>query len=250
MQNRNQFAYWGAIGLVAIVIGSYYLWQLRATGDRFDWVHQQNGYYNYLGRAFAHGHLYLPIQPSPQLLAAANPWDPTLDESLKMHDMAFFHGRYYLYHGAGPAVLLFTPWLLITGHDMPERFALFVLCFGGFLFSCGVLIRWLDLFGVKPGLPLLALLLLALGLCTDVPYLLNREAVYEIAIGGGYFFISGALFFLVLGVESRVPARSVAWLTASGVFFGGAVACRPHLAAAGALALAGLAILLAGSPAG
>ena len=106
MLKINTLAYWTAMGAVILALGSYYLWQLRATGEPFDWVHQQNGYYNYPGRAFAHGHLDLPLDPSPRLIAASNPWDPALAETDKMHDMAFFHGRYYLYHGAGPAVLL------------------------------------------------------------------------------------------------------------------------------------------------
>ena len=247
MLNRNTVMRWVAIGAVIIAMACYYLWQLRAGGDRFDWVHQQNGYYNYLGRAFAHGHLYLPLEPSPQLLAASNPWDKSVDENAKMHDMVYFNKRYYLYHGAGPAVLLFTPWILLTGHDMPERFAMFLLCFGGFLFSCGVLLRWLNIAEATPPLPLLTLLLLALGMCTCVPYLLNRVAVYEIAIAGGYFFISGALLFLTLGVESKESPGCAWWLTASGLFFGGAIASRPHLGLAGAIALAALAFLLARS---
>ncbi|MDR3700176.1 MAG: hypothetical protein P4L56_11105 [Candidatus Sulfopaludibacter sp.] len=247
MQKINRFAYWGTIGTAILAVGSYYLSQLQATGERFDWMGPQTGYYNYLGQALAHGRLALPVRPSPQLLAASNPWDPALSDSYKVHDLVYFHGRYYLYHGAGPAVLLFTPWLLLTGHDMPERFAMFVLCFGGFLFSCGVLLRWLEMAGAKPGLALLAPMLLALGLCSGVPYLLNRVAVYEIAIGGGYFFVSGGLFFLTLGVEAKTRARGIAWLTASGCFFGAAISCRPHLGMAGLFALAGLAILLAGS---
>lgn len=229
------------IAAVAVAVGAYYLWDLRAAGYRFDWGQSQSGYYNYLGRAFAHGRLALPIQPSPQLLAAPNPWDPAVDESYKMHDMALFNGRYYLYHGPGPAVLLFTPWLLITGHDLPERFALFLLCFGGFGFSCGVLIRWLALAGAKTEPPLLALMLLALGVCQSVPYLLSRVWVYEVAIAGGYFCISGAMLFLTMGVKS---SRSTYWLAASGVMFGLAVSCRPHLALAGVIALAGLALFL------
>ncbi len=227
------------IAAVIVAIGSYYLWQLRATGDRFDWIHDQNGYYNYLGRAFAQGRLELPIKPSPQLLAVSNPWDPAVDDSYKMQDMVLFHGRYYLYHGAGPAAMLFAPWRLITGHDLQERFALFLLCFGGFVFSCAVLIRWLSLAGAHPGLPLLVLMLLALGLCQGVPYLLNRVWVYEIAIGGGYFCISGAVFFLTLGFHS---GRSH-WLAASGFLFGLAVSCRPHLGLAGLIALAALVAL-------
>src|SRR5256885_11759949 len=47
-------------------------------------------------------------------LALANPWDPAVDDSLKMQDMALYNGRYYLYHGAGPALILFAPWRLVT----------------------------------------------------------------------------------------------------------------------------------------
>jgi hypothetical protein len=232
---------WCAIAFAVAAVGLYYLWQVRAAGYRFDWKHDQAGYYDYLGRAFATGHLELPIKPSAALLAVPNPWDPSVDDSFKMHDMALFNGRYYLYHGPGPAILLFAPWRLITGHDLPENFALFLLCFGGFVFSCGVLIQLLALADARIGPPLLALMLLALGLCQSVPYLLSRVWVYEIAIGGGYFCISAALFFLVLGIRSGGGTYS---FVASGLMFGLAVACRPHLGLFGVPALTGLAIFL------
>ena len=233
-------ARWSAIALVTVVVGSYYLWELRAAGYRFDWASEHNGYYNYLARAFARGRLEIPIKPAAGLLAAPNPWDPSIDESLKMQDMALFNGRYYLYHGPGPAVMLFTPWLLITGHDLPERFALFLLCFGGFVVSCGALIRWLALAGAKTEPPLLALMLLALGLCQSAPCLLSRVWVYEIAIGGAYFCLSAAIFFLAMGIDS---GKSVLWLGASGLMFGLAIACRPHLGLAGLIALSALTVV-------
>ena len=62
-----------------------------------------------------------------------------------------------------PQALLFTPWRLATGHDLPQNFGLFVFAFGGFLFACSSLLGLLDLAGVRPGSFVLALLLLALG---------------------------------------------------------------------------------------
>ena len=224
--------------------GSYYLWAVRAAGYGFDWGHNLGGYYNYLGRAFATGQLHLPIEPSSQLLAQPDPWNPAVDDSYKMHDMALFNGRYYLYHGAGPAVLLFAPWRLITSHDLPENFALFLLCFGSFLFFSGALLRILALTGAILSPYLLAMMLLALGICQGVPYLLNRVWVYEIAIGGGAFCISGAVFCLVRAIQSP---RSAYWLSGSGLMFGLAIACRPHLGLAAAIALAGLAVTRVGS---
>jgi hypothetical protein len=222
----------------AALVGLYYLWAVRASGTKFEWGYNLDGYYNYLARAFTGGHLYLPIQPKPELLAQPDPWDPAVDPSLKWHDMALYGGRYYLYFGAAPAVLFFAPWRLATGHDLPQNFAMFLICFGGFLFSCGALLRVLDLLRVKAGPLLLAVMLLALGLCQSVPYLLNRVAVYEIAIAGGYFCISAAVFFLARGLGSE---RATYWFAASGLMYGAAVACRPHLIVAGIIALAALA---------
>ncbi len=232
---------WAVIIMIAAAVGSYYSWGVRAAGNRFVWGRDLGGYYNYLGRAFSQGHLYVPIQPSPELLASPNPWDPAVDDSYKMHDMALFNGRYYLYHGPGPALLLFTPWRLITGHDLPENFALLLLCFGGFLFSCAALVRLLTIAEAAPSLWQLAVMLLALGICQCIPYLLNRVWVYEVAIGGGYFFVSGALYFLVRSIESR---RIQYWLAASGLMFGLAIACRPTQGLAAAAAFAGLVVCL------
>jgi hypothetical protein len=224
---------------VAILVGAYYLWSARATGQKFLWGYDLGGYYNYLARGFARGHLYVDIQPSPQLLALPDPYAASVDESLKVHDMALYRGHYYLYHGAAPAVLLFTPWRLITGHDVPENFALALFCFAGFLFSAGTLLRvlWLTKAEVSP--ILLAVLLLALGVCQGVPYLLSRIWVYEIAIGGGYCCLSAAVFFLARSIRS---ARSPAWLAASGLMFGLSIACRPHLGLAAVAATAALAV--------
>jgi hypothetical protein len=235
---RNASARWLATLVVAGVVCAYYRWQVRAAGYHFEWGQDLGGYYDYLGRALARGRLYLPIQPAPELLALSNPWDPSVDGLYKMHDMAFYGGRYYLYHGPGPAALLFTPWRLLSGHDMPENFALFLLVGSGFLFSCGALLQLLKLADTRPPPALLGLMLLALGICQGAPYLLSRVWVYEVAIGGGYFCISGAWCFLAHGIR---PGASKYWLAASGLMFGLAISCRPHLGLAGLAAAAALA---------
>src|SRR3982750_43716 len=222
-------ARYSVLTAVGALVGSFYLWQARAGSGPCEWGHDLDGYYNLLAQGFAHGHLYVPVEPSPQLLALSNPWDPKVDGALRRQDMALYRGHYFLYFGAAPAVLLFTPWRLLTGHDMPEHFGIVVLCFGGFLFSCGALLRVLDLAGARPGPVLLAFFFLALGVCQSAPFLLNRAAVYEVAIACGYFCLSGGLFFLARGR-----------LAASGLMFGLAIASRAHLFLAGAVTLAAL----------
>ncbi len=238
---------WAVLAPV-LMVGLYYFWGARAAVEyrHYEFGHNLDGYYDFLGRAFLGGHLYLPVQPSPQLLALPDPYDPKADSSIRLQyqDMVLFRGRYYLYFGAAPAVMLFAPWRLLTGHDLPEPFAGFLLCFGGFLFATAALLRVLGLAGARPGPWLLALLVFGLGFCQSVPFLLNRVFVYEIAIAGGYFCLSAGVYCLAraFSVEGG-PSRP--WLAASGLAFGMAVACRPHLVLAGAAAAAGLLIYLA-----
>ena len=84
--------------LVAILIAIYYRWTARASGTDFLWGYDHlDGYYNFLSRAFARGHFYLELQPSRELLAQPDPWDPNVPLSMKWHDMVLYGGRYYLY---------------------------------------------------------------------------------------------------------------------------------------------------------
>ncbi len=235
-----------AILAPVLLVGLYYFWAARAATEyqHYEFGHNLDGFYDFLGQAFAGGHTYLPVAPSPKLLALADPYDPKVDNSIRHQDFVLFHGRYYLYFGAAPAVLLFTPWRLLTGHDLPEPFAGFLLCFGGFLFSTAALLRVLELAGARLQAGLLVLLVFGLGFCQSVPFLLNRVFVYEIAIAGGYFCLSAAVFCLARAFAGQAGA-SPRWLAASGLAFGMAVACRPHLVLAGVTAAVGLCIYLA-----
>ena len=229
--SRSDFSRYSRRAVLSLVCGTvalYYFWASRATTGEFEWGHDLGGYYNMLGRGFAGGHIYLPVEPNPELLRLNNPWDTSVDNALKMHDMALFNGHYFLYHGAAPAVLLFTPWRMLTRSDFPENAALFLFCMGGFLFSAATVLRLLRDSGDTPGPLLLALILLATGLCTNLPFLFSRIWVYEIAIACGYFCVSAAVYFLVRGGNYA--------LALSGFLFGAAVASRPHLILCGVIA--------------
>jgi hypothetical protein len=223
------------LAVVALAMGVFYLLGVRCIGGQTCWRSDPPGYYNHLGRAFAAGQLHLPVQPSAELLALPDPWDPAQNRAHGLHDLVLFDGRYYLYHGAGPAVLLFAPWRLVTGHDLPENVALWALCYGGFLLACGALVGVLRLARVTVSPIALAFMAIALGATQGIPFLLNRIWVYEVAIAGGYFSTSAAAFFLVggLGATRRRPG----WFAAAGAMLGLAVACRADLILVGAFAI-------------
>jgi hypothetical protein len=204
------------LALTAILIGRYYYWMSRATGGRFAEVRDLNGFYDMLGRALLKGQLHLDIRPAPEMLALPNPWDPDRNLPWRLQDAALYNGRYYVYHGVIPAVILFAPWRALTGYDLPQHFGLFLIVSAGALF-------WLAAVGRIAGLRRLSVFAaIAIGLASGVPYLLNRIDVYEIAIAGGFLCLGAAVFFLT--------GRSYGL---AGLCFGMAAGCRPHLGLVG-----------------
>ena len=49
--------------------------------------------------------------------------------------------------------MLFAPFRLLTHRDLPENFALFLFCLGGFLFAAGSLLTVLECAAVRPAQP-------------------------------------------------------------------------------------------------
>lgn len=244
-----------------LIVGAFYFWiiGIGAEPRRFAWESgldryyglpspaiakgswDVNGYYDLLGRAFASGQLYLPIKPQPELLALANPQDNSANGPYKLLDTVLYKRHYYLYHGAAPALLLFAPWYLLTRHDLPENFAAFLLALGGYFFLSLLFVQALSFVSRPISITLLILCLLALGLSQPVPFLLHRVKVYEVAIACGYCCLSAGFYFLFRWLTaSRRPAL---WAALSGLSFGLAIGCRPHLGLAGLAAFV-LALLL------
>src|SRR5271170_7732742 len=73
-------------------------------------------HYEYLVDGFLHGHASLSVQPAPQLLALADPYDPAQNGPWRLWDASLYHGKFYLYFGPTPVLLMF-PWRVLTGHE-------------------------------------------------------------------------------------------------------------------------------------
>lgn len=167
------------LATVCLAVCGYYLW----AALRFN-APTPNGYYNYLARGWAEGHLHVPIDPDPRLLAQANPYDPNLPDEIKVHDMVLYQGRYYLYHGPA-ALIAFLPYRLATGKDLGEPIAVFLFVSIAFLANAATLYRRNP--AASP------LLYATLGLANAVPFLLHRIWVYEVAIACAYATVSVAI---------------------------------------------------------
>jgi len=219
-----------AWALVICLVGTYYVWQTQAAANRFVWSDHLDGYYDLLGRGFLHGHLYMEVEPRPELLALPDPWKSPDNRPYRLLDAVLYNRHYYLYHGPTPALLLFAPWRLITRHDLPQPASVLLFSFGGFLLLSELLIAVLSARASPPPVWLFVLSCFSIGLAQCVPFLLLGSLMYEVAIASGFFFLSGGYLFLFRTFQAAGERPFSAAL--AGVCFGLAVGCRPHLAIA------------------
>ena len=209
-----------------LLVGAFYAWT-ASGGWPFDLEGPHDGLYNLLARAFAEGQLHLTVEPRPELLEMAEPYEPGRNAPYRLHDASLYQGRYYLYFGVVPVLLLFAPWTMAGLGDFPQNLAAALFAFGGFVFSALLLRRLVRLhLGPRPRRAV-GLAYLTLGLANVAPFILRAPFVYEVAIAGGYCFLAGAAW-LFAGAGDGGRLR-IGRLFLGGLFLGLAVGCRPNL---------------------
>jgi hypothetical protein len=191
-----------AVALLFLAVTGFYYW--TAESANYTSIREVRGivftktspeYYPLLTEGFLHGQLNLLTDPSPELLRLSDPWDPVKAGKLRLPDVTFFKGKFYLYFGPSPVLLFFLPAKLITGYYPSHSFAAFFFCAAGYGASllCFNSIR--RRYFLQLGLKWLILGGLVLGYAGAVPQMLRRPDVWEVAIACGYFTLSGAIGF-------------------------------------------------------
>lgn len=212
--------------LLFLAVAAFHFAVAWVSGPATNWHGQTSEYYQLLTDAFRTGQTSLLIRPSAAMLALPDPYDPRANAPFRLHDASLYHGKYYLYFGPTPAVVLFLPYRVLTGSHLPSRVAIGMFSAAGFACSCLFFFllarreawdcpRWLGSAAV-----------LSLGTGTGVAFLLNRPSFYEVAISAGYCFAMAGFLLLARSLQ---PNSSPAWLAGSGTCFGLAVGCRPNL---------------------
>lgn len=198
---------------------------------------QQHDYYNLLIDGFQDGSLAMKVTPDPWL---------GVDNTKVRHyllDASFHQGRYFLYFGVTPALLIFWPWTALTGHDLPEAAAAVLLA----MLAYGLSIGWLAtlrrrFFPDQGGLTWLLTVAMA-GVATGYPVVLRRPLFYEVAILSGVACSFAGLWCLTRALLN--PARAVRWLGGASLCAGLAAGSRPTLIP-GALLVVALAAVWVG----
>jgi hypothetical protein len=229
------------LGTVCAITLGFYAWTARpgvpqsamglwissgatATNDPAD------AYYNLLVQGFRNGQLNLKKEISPGLTKLADPYDPVANISYRengLHDISYYKNKLYLYFGVTPAVVLFWPYAVLTGHYLYHKQAVAIFCSTGFLVSVALLCAFRRRYFPEVGGVVVAACALALGLATCVPVMLQRPEVYEVPISCAYAMVMLALAGIWRALHD--PARRCWWLAAASLAYGLALGARPSL---------------------
>lgn len=226
---ETQRNYWLAIPIVLVIL-LFYGWFV-SSGRWNNWK-SPTYYYDALAEAFLHGHLYLSIQPDPQLLALQNPYDPLERTGIDSPvDLSLYNGKFYMYWGPVPAIVPAVI-QLISGRQMGDMVLALV-------FACGILLIvslillfiWDRYFRT---LPIWTLFVPFISCGTVIPVMLLRHnydnaRIYEAAIAAGQFFLLAGFLLALTGIARE---RISNWhLVTAGILWALAIGSRQVLAA-------------------
>ena len=197
----------------------YYYWETWPLPSQP--ASQEAGPYTLLTDAFLHAQASLRVAPAPQLLALPDPYDPAQNASYRLHDASLFQGKYYLYFGPSPVVLLYLPYRLLSGKFLPDRIGTWIFATAAYAAACFLLKLLLTRWWPRAPKWLSFFLCGCLGFSNTFPFLLRRPAVYETAIAASQFFVLLALYAVArirFGCRRPVLTALFAGLALAAVF--------------------------------
>jgi len=215
----------------ALVIGVYAY--ISRSGEMESLLpNAANTYYNLLARGFGAGQLSLRKELPPGFAQLADPYDPTANARYRsapygLHDLSYYKDRLFLYFGITPALILFWPFVALTGQYLFHRQAVLIFCSLGFLASAALLGALWRRYFADVTASVVSACVLAVGLAACAPMLLAGSEVYQVAVSCGYMLTM--LFLLAIWYALHEPQRRSRWLVAASVAYGLALGARPSL---------------------
>ena len=152
--------------------------------------------------AFMKGHVYLDTEPSKELMALSNPYDPNMRSGVSyLWDHLYYNGKYYSYYGITPVFLLFLPFRLMTGQYLYDSYAVLFFSIIGCFFMTLSFDRMIKILYKDKPLPLAVkyALFSLLFLGSGVLFNLTRPYFYEVSTSSAYMCMMIMLYHLVSG---------------------------------------------------
>jgi hypothetical protein len=200
--------------------------------------HLPGGYYELQTAGFNAGHLNVALEPHPALLRLPDPYDPVANGPFRAHDMSLWHGKYYMYFGVTPVLVLFWPVWILTGYYPSQPFAVALFLTLGLAVAAALLTGLRRRYWAGCPAWVLPVAATCLGLANPGVMLTQGVRFYEVPIACAY-----GLHMLTLAVLARAVCDrrgSVWWLALGSLLFGLTLGARPNYLPGGVLlALAG-----------
>ncbi len=197
---------------------------------------QHRNQYELMAHSLSHGHVYFEYDDvDPLLEEMNNPYSPAerAEWGVAFHsDHAYYKGKYYMYFGVVPCILLFLPYYLITGQDLTTYH-------GTQIFAALAIIGLFMLFHALakkffPRIPKITLLSLCVILSViPVYYSTGYPALYSTAIISGVCFEVWSLYLFITAVyltDKSQASRRVIFAVLGGLCGALAFGCRPPVA--------------------
>jgi F0F1-type ATP synthase assembly protein I len=206
-------------GFLVIVI---YVWLISA-GLWITWPRTTN-YYAQLATAFQHGQLFLKITPDSALVALPNPYDPGARSGIPvLLDASLYKGRYYLYFGPVPALLLLIIKPLFSG-AVGDQYLVFMFTSGVFIIQSLLIVTIYErLFQDIPRWTV-SLGILTIGLIGPASWILRTPYIYSAPIVSGQFFFLSGFYSALIGLTK--PSSSKLAFAVTGTLWAGAIGSR------------------------
>lgn len=222
---RRRWEPW-LVWIFMAAIGWNYFSNARAHGPLSN--ERPAGYYGFLVDAFTSGQLHLKLIPDPKLLQLADPYAGPQGAN-RPHDMSFYRGKFYLYYGSTPALVLMIPWYLLTGAHLNEITVTAFFCYAGLVLS----VTWL--LGVRrrtfPNVSSFWIFLCVtlLGFGSPIYFLSENPTFYAVPISAAFFCVTAAGWLIDRTLKTKAsPTFAVLLLGCASFWLALAVGARPN----------------------
>lgn len=213
------------VALIAIIV-VLYVWFIT-VGTWTGWQ-ERTAYYDELARAFVQGQTSLLVEPDARLMELEDPYSLAQRQGIPfLWDSSYFEGKYYLYFGPTPGVLLAIVQLLGAGR-IADLHIVFLADVAILLLSVWILV-WIWRRHYAGRLPywLLLICIAFVGVALPQLWVLGSRRVHEAAVSSGAALLLGAL---LAGLPFLHSGRGSSWrLAATGLLLALAVGARPSL---------------------
>jgi hypothetical protein len=212
-----------AVGVLSSVIMLIYIWY--ASIGLWTRLPNETNYFDLQANAFRHGQIALEVKPDPALLTLDEPYEPSNREGIPvLWDATLYNGKYYLYWGPAPALLL-TLVKLVYMPEVGDKIITLIFTIALFIFTTLLILElWKTYFSKTPRWTVL-LGIAFTALANPILFMLIEARIYEGAIIAGQCFLIGGLYWLCVGFNKS----SLLSLSLAGIFFVFAIGSRTTL---------------------